>query len=185
MKVIQKLLNGVALLEPIVFSDERGYFTESYNKQVFKELGYGYDFIQDNHSLSIRAGVIRGLHYQLNDKAQTKLIRVTKGAIYDVIVDIRKGSPSFGEWKGIILTADNKRQLLVPAGFAHGYCTLVDCTEVQYKVDEYYSPKHERCILWNDPTLRIDWPVSQPIVSEKDSKGSSLDDAEIDFSWER
>ena len=185
VKITETSLPGVLLIEPKVFGDHRGFFMESYNKKLFAEYGLDFDFIQDNHSLSQQAGTIRGLHYQLNPKAQTKLVRVTRGAIYDVVVDIRKGSPTFGKWQGFILSADNKRQLLVPKGFAHGFCTLVENTEVQYKVDEYYSPEHDRGILWNDPVLGIDWPTTNPILSDKDTKHPLLADAEINFEWER
>lgn len=181
LKVIETLLNDVYLLEPKVFGDTRGYFMESYNKKVFTELGLDFDFVQDNQSLSAQVGVIRGLHYQLNPKAQTKLVRVLQGAIYDVVIDIRKSSPTFGKWQGFILSEDNKRQLLVPKGFAHGFCTLVPNTVVAYKVDEYYSPEHDRGILWNDPALGIDWPTSQPILSEKDKCHPVLAEAEINF----
>ncbi|MBU3536790.1 dTDP-4-dehydrorhamnose 3,5-epimerase, partial [Alkalihalobacillus clausii] len=147
----------------------------------FKEIGIEIDFIQDNHSLSQTPGTLRGLHYQLAPKAQTKLIRATKGAIYDVIVDIRKESSTYGQWQGFILTAENKRQLLVPKGFAHGFCTLVENTEVQYKVDELYSPEHDRGIAWDDSVLSIDWPVSNPILSDKDVKHPNLEQAENNF----
>jgi dTDP-4-dehydrorhamnose 3,5-epimerase len=181
MKVIETKLDGVVILEPDVFGDARGYFMESYNQQKLGQFGLDYLFIQDNQSLSAQAGTIRGLHYQLNPKAQTKLVRVLSGAIYDVVVDIRKNSPTFGQWIGVILSEDNKRQLLVPKGFAHGFCTLVKDTQVFYKVDEYYSPEHDRGILWNDPDLGIDWPTSAPILSEKDQRNPRLRDAEINF----
>lgn len=181
MKVIETSFKDVYLLEPNVFGDARGYFMESYNKKVFVELGLDFDFVQDNQSLSARVGVIRGLHYQLNPKAQTKLVRVLQGAIYDVVVDIRKSSPTFGKWQGFILSEENKRQLLVPKGFAHGFCTLVSNTVVAYKVDEYYFPEHDRGILWNDPALGIDWPTSQPILSEKDKCHPVLAKAEMNF----
>lgn len=154
---------------------------ESYNDKVFKELGFNYKFVQDNHSLSVEAGTLRGLHYQLEPFAQTKLVRVIRGAVYDVIVDIRKGSPTYGQWQGFILSEENKRQLLIPKGFAHGFCTIVPNTEVLYKVDNYYSPKHDRGICWNDPDLNIDWPTSSPILSEKDSKHPRLAEAENNF----
>lgn len=185
MRVIQTIFDGVFVLEPTVYKDERGFFMESYNEQTFRKLGFDIQFVQDNHSLSVKAGTIRGLHYQLHPKAQTKLVRVTRGAIYDVIVDIRKGSPTFGKWQAFILSADNKRQLLVPKGFAHGFCTLIENTEVQYKVDEYYSLEHDRGILWNDPALGIDWPVTNPVLSEKDANHPLLADAEMNFVWER
>ena len=140
MNIIKTKFEDAVLIEAKVFGDHRGFFTESYNKEMFKQNGIDIEFIQDNHSLSQQAGTLRGMHYQLNDKAQTKLVRVTRGAIYDVILDIRKSSPTYGEWQGFILSADNKRQLLVPKGFAHGFCTIVENTEVQYKVDELYSP---------------------------------------------
>lgn len=178
MKIINTKFTDAFLIEPKVFGDHRGFFLESYNEEIFRKNDINIAFIQDNHSLSQQAGTLRGLHYQLNPKAQTKLIRATRGAIYDVIVDIRKNSPTYGDWQGFILTDDNKRQLLVPKGFAHGFCTLVENTEVQYKVDEYYSPENDRGILWNDPSLGIDWPVSNPVLSEKDTKHPLLKDAE-------
>ncbi|UOE55158.1 dTDP-4-dehydrorhamnose 3,5-epimerase [Cytobacillus oceanisediminis] len=184
MKKIKTNLPGVFLLEPVVFGDHRGFFMESYNSSVFKELGITSEFIQDNHSLSQPSGTLRGLHYQLEPKAQTKLVRVTRGAIYDVILDIRKGSPTYGKWQGFILTSENKRQLLVPKGFAHGFCTLVENTEVQYKVDELYSAAHDRGIAWNDPFLSIDWPTANPILSEKDQNHPILTESDNNFEWE-
>ncbi|MCL6457974.1 MAG: dTDP-4-dehydrorhamnose 3,5-epimerase [Gorillibacterium sp.] len=181
MNVTPLRLQGASLLEPVVHSDHRGSFMESYNEQIMNGHGIQTHFIQDNHSLSAEVGVLRGLHYQLGPKAQTKLIRVLSGVIYDVIVDIRQSSPTFGQWVGIILSEYNKRQLFVPKGFAHGFCTLVPNTEVLYKVDEYYSPEHERGILWNDPTLGIDWPVSSPLLSGKDQYHFLLKDAELNF----
>ncbi len=181
MKVIPLRLAGASVIEPIVHGDQRGFFMESYNQQIMQGKGIAHTFIQDNQSLSADAGVIRGLHYQLNPKAQTKLIRVLTGAIYDVILDIRKSSPTFGQWMSVILSEYNHRQLLVPRGFAHGFCTLVPNTQVLYKVDEYYSPLHDRGILWNDPALSIDWPTSTAILSEKDKQQPLLKDAEINF----
>lgn len=181
MKVTPLKLDGAQIIEPIVHGDSRGFFMESYNEQVMEQLGVEYNFIQDNQSLSAEPGVLRGLHYQLNPKAQTKLIRVLTGAIYDVILDIRKGSPTFGQWVGVILSEYNKRQLLVPKGFAHGFCTLTPNTQVLYKVDEYYSPENDRGILWNDPALDIDWPVSEPLLSDKDRKHPTLANAELNF----
>ncbi|MFF2480874.1 dTDP-4-dehydrorhamnose 3,5-epimerase [Paenibacillus sp. NPDC058071] len=181
MKILDTKLLDAKLLEPAVFSDNRGFFMESYNQKTFNENGIATDFIQDNHSLSVEAGVLRGLHYQLNPHAQTKLIRVTTGVIYDVILDIRKGSPTFGQWQGFILSASNKRQLLVPRGFAHGFCTLVQNCEVIYKVDSLYSPECDRGIAWNDPQLNIDWPITNPITSDKDSRHPLFANAEINF----
>jgi len=184
MNIIKTKFEDAVLIEPKVFGDHRGFFTESYNKEMFKQNGIDIEFIQDNHSLSQQSGTLRGMHYQLKDKAQTKLVRVTRGAIYDVILDIRKSSPTYGEWQGFILSADNKRQLLVPKGFAHGFCTIVENTEVQYKVDELYSPEHDRGIAWNDPTLNIDWPFNNPVLSDKDTKHPTLAEADNNFTWE-
>lgn len=171
MEIEELRLPGVFLLRPAVHGDHRGFFTESYNRQVFADLGLAFDFVQDNHSLSAQAGTVRGLHFQNAPLAQTKLVRVLTGAIYDVAVDIRPESATFGQWVGAILSADNKRQLLVPKGFAHGFCTLVADTQVFYKVDAYYSPEHDSGIAWDDPDLGIDWPVAkgQAVLSGKDA----------------
>jgi dTDP-4-dehydrorhamnose 3,5-epimerase len=181
MKIVPTKIDGVVILEPTVFGDSRGFFLESYNRQTFEKLGLNHTFVQDNHSLSVETGVLRGLHYQLNPKAQTKLVRVIAGAIYDVAVDIRRNSPTFGHWVGVILSSSNKRQLLVPQGFAHGFCTLVPNTEVLYKVDSLYSPEYDRGIAWDDPQLGIDWPTATPILSDKDTKHPCLQEAELNF----
>ena len=183
---IETELEGVYILESTVFEDHRGFFMESYNKRDFEEIGLFFDFVQDNHSLSVQAGVLRGLHFQLNPKAQTKVVRCLKGVIYDVVVDIRKGSPTFGKWIGVILSEYNKRQIVVPKGFAHGILTLVPNTEILYKVDEYYSPEHDRAIRWNDPELKINWPIKEPILSEKDKNAPFLREIidEINFVYE-
>ncbi|MEW8988038.1 dTDP-4-dehydrorhamnose 3,5-epimerase [Paenibacillus sp. S-12] len=181
MKVTQLSIQGVYVIEPVIHGDQRGFFMESYNEQKLKEYGITFNFIQDNQSLSAEVGVIRGLHYQLHPKAQTKLVRVISGAIYDVIVDIRRNSLTFGQWVGVILSEHNHRQLLVPKGFAHGFCTLVPNTQVLYKVDEYYAPGYERGVLWNDPALGIDWPTTNPILSDKDKLHPTLKEAEINF----
>ncbi|MGM0876149.1 MAG: dTDP-4-dehydrorhamnose 3,5-epimerase [Bacillota bacterium] len=181
MKLIETKFADAFLLEANVFPDERGFFTESYNKQLFKDNNLEFNFVQDNHSYSVERGVIRGLHYQVNPIAQTKLVRVLAGAIYDVIVDIRKNSKTYGKWQGFILSEENKRQLLVPRGFAHGFCTLVANTQVFYKVDNYYSPEHESGIIWNDPILNIEWPISIPILSEKDAKLKTFAEAKNNF----
>lgn len=177
-------LPGVKLIEPATFGDHRGFFMESYNVNTFEKHGLSYKFIQDNHSLSVETSVLRGMHYQLGPMAQTKLVRVSAGEIYDVVIDIRRGSPTFGEWQGFILSASNKLQLLVPQGFAHGFYTLTPNCEVQYKVDALYSPEHDRGIAWNDPALAIDWPTSTPILSDKDGKHPVLAEAEINFVYE-
>jgi dTDP-4-dehydrorhamnose 3,5-epimerase len=165
----------VILLEPKVFGDARGFFFESFNHQVFEQAtGVKTQFVQDNHSKSAR-GVLRGLHYQ-TENAQGKLVRVTQGEVFDVAVDIRKGSPTFGKWVGEILSAENKRQLWVPAGLAHGFVVLSETAEFLYKTTEYYAPAHERCIAWDDPTLAIDWPLNGmvPQLSKKDLEGAQF-----------
>ena len=174
-------LTEIKIIQPTVFEDNRGFFMESYNAERFADNGISVYFVQDNHSLSLQKGVVRGLHYQLNPKAQSKLVRVTAGAIYDVVVDIRKGSPTFGQWEGFELSSKNKYQLFVPQGFAHGFCTLTENTEVQYKVDQLYSVELDRGVLWNDPAIGIEWPVDKPILSEKETRSPLLFHAENNF----
>ncbi|MFC7394683.1 dTDP-4-dehydrorhamnose 3,5-epimerase [Scopulibacillus cellulosilyticus] len=181
MKLIKTKFDHAFVMRPDVFEDSRGFFMETFNARVIGSLDIRMPFVQDNQSYSKSPGVLRGLHYQLNPKSQAKLIRVLNGAIYDVIVDLRKSSPTFGEWQGFILTEYNKYQLFVPKGFAHGFCTIVPNTEVFYKVDSYYSPEHERGIHWNDPDLNINWPVSEPILSKKDQQYPSFKNAEFNF----
>ena len=170
LRLVETKIKDVYIIEPDVFGDHRGFFMESYNKEKFEKLGLKFDLIQDNHSLSVEPGVIRGLHFQKDPKAQTKIVRVLTGAIYDVVVDLRRDSPTFGEWVGVHLSEENKFQLVVPKGFAHGFCTILPNTQVFYKVDEYYSQEHDSGILWNDPDLGIDWPTTDPILSDKDRK---------------
>jgi len=178
MNVVKTRMPDVLLLEPRVFGDDRGFFFESYNKNVLAGLGLGREFVQDNHSRSSR-GVLRGLHYQLQH-TQGKLIRVIAGAIWDVAVDIRRGSPTFGQWVGEELSAANKRLLWVPEGFAHGFIVLSDFSEVLYKASDFYSPAHEQALLWNDPDLKIEWPLDgEPILSAKDKAGILLRDAPL------
>jgi dTDP-4-dehydrorhamnose 3,5-epimerase len=181
MKIIPTALSGLVIIEPEIHGDHRGFFMESYHAGKLAAQGITIDFVQDNHSLSEEVGVLRGLHYQLNPHAQTKLVRVISGSIYDVAVDIRPSSPTFGQWAGVTLSAANKRQLLVPQGFAHGFCTLEPQTQVVYKVDAYYSPQHDRGILWSDPAIGIAWPTAAPILSEKDEKHPLLKEAEVNF----
>lgn len=183
MNKLNVTLADAILLEPQVFGDHRGFFTESYNKDKYQSIGINSVFIQDNQSMSAQAGTLRGLHYQMHPMAQSKLVSVLAGAIYDVIVDIRQDSPTFGQWEGFILSAENKRQLFVPQGFAHGFCTLVPNTHVFYKVDQSYSPEHDRGIAWNDPNLNIDWPVSNPILSDKDKQHPKLQEADNNFTY--
>ncbi|WP_091186319.1 dTDP-4-dehydrorhamnose 3,5-epimerase [Paenibacillus catalpae] len=181
MNFIPTRLEGLYVVEPEVHGDSRGFFMESYSQATFAEHGIDTPFVQDNHSLSAQSGVIRGLHYQLNPHAQTKLVRVITGAIYDVAVDIRPNSSTFGQWVGVILSEANKRQLLIPRGFAHGFCTIVPNTQVLYKVDAFYSPEQDRGILWSDPALNIDWPTVNPILSGKDQEHPLLVNAELNF----
>ncbi|TVX97062.1 dTDP-4-dehydrorhamnose 3,5-epimerase [Cohnella terricola] len=176
-----QILKDIIVIEPTVYEDNRGFFLESYNKEKLAKAGITAEFVQDNHSLSLEVGVIRGLHYQLNPHAQSKLVRVTSGAIYDIVVDIRQGSPTFGKWEGFELSSRNKLQLFVPKGFAHGFCTLESRTEVQYKVDCFYSPEHDRGIAWNDPGLGIQWPVTPPVLSSKDIGHPLIGDADNNF----
>ena len=184
MKITKTSLDGVAVIEPQVFGDQRGWFMETYHLGRLQEYGFNINFIQDNHSFSAAKGTLRGLHYQTNPKAQSKLVRCTRGAIFDVAVDIRKGSPTFAQWVGIELTAVNKKQLLIPKGFAHGFVTLTDDVEVQYKVDEYYAPECDRSINWNDPDINITWPlVSNPILSAKDIAAPLLKNADNNFKY--
>jgi dTDP-4-dehydrorhamnose 3,5-epimerase len=165
-------------LEPKVFFDGRGFFFESYNKDTLSALGIKESFVQDNHSLS-RRGTVRGIHYQVRN-SQAKLIRVVGGEIFDVAVDLRRASPTFGRWYGLNLSASNKLQIYIPAGFGHGFLALSDMTEVLYKASDFYAPEHERCIRWDDPDLAIDWPVAgELIISEKDAGGSLFREADL------
>jgi len=170
MEIKETSLGGAYLITPKVFQDERGFFMETYSKKNFEEAGIKVDFVQDNHSLSVSKGVLRGLHFQLQPNTQSKLVRVTRGSVYDVIVDLRKDSPTFGKWEGFTLSAENFLMLFIPQGFAHGFCTMEDNTEFQYNCDNFYAPESEGGIIWNDPTLGIDWPVEDPILAEKDKK---------------
>lgn len=181
MQATRLSIPDVILFTPKVFGDERGFFYESFNQGVFEELtGLKRQFVQDNHSKSQR-GVLRGLHYQLPPKAQGKLVRVVHGEVFDVAVDIRKGSPTFGQWVGVNLSAENKQQLWIPEGFAHGFLTLSETAEFLYKTTDYYAPEYERCIAWNDLSLKIDWQNGgvAPILSHKDLQGVGLDVAEV------
>ncbi len=172
-------LSDVILLEPRVFEDERGFFFESYQRQLFTSNGIPADFVQDNHSRS-RRGTLRGLHYQIQ-QPQGKLVRVISGEIFDVAVDLRRSSSTFGEWVGFYLSAENKKQMWVPPGFAHGFYVVSEWAEMLYKTTDYYAPKWERTLLWNDPTINIEWPLmdgGQPLLSPKDAVGALLNQAE-------
>lgn len=178
MNFLASELPAVLILQPRVFEDERGFFLESYQKERFAAAGIPFEFVQDNHSLS-RKGVLRGLHYQIR-QPQGKLVRVISGEIFDVAVDIRRSSPTFGQWMGIHISAQNKTMLWIPPGFAHGFYVLSEQAEVLYKATDYYAPQWERTILWNDPALGIRWPASPaPIVSPKDAVGLPLSQAEL------
>jgi dTDP-4-dehydrorhamnose 3,5-epimerase len=178
MKVLETALPGVLLLEPTVFEDARGFFFESYNQRVFQQLtGLSPHFVQSNHSRS-RNDVLRGLHYQI-EQPQAKLVRVVAGAVFDVAVDLRRSSPGFGRWTGAVLSAENRRLAWVPEGFAHGFLVLSDSADFLYETSDYYAPRHERCVLWSDPDIGIEWPLEgEPVLTAKDRAGLPLREAE-------
>jgi len=180
MRVIDTAISDVKIIEPAVFSDERGFFYESFNQEKFNEaICRQVNFVQDNHSRSVK-GVLRGLHYQLSPYAQGKLVRCVEGEVYDVAVDLRRSSPSFGQWVGVILSADNKRQLWIPEGFAHGFVTLSNYAEVLYKTTDFWNKDSERSITWNDSDLNINWPIQQdPMLATKDKLANSFLGAEV------
>ncbi len=180
MQFTKTKLTDIVLIEPKVFEDERGFFFESFKKKSFADAGITADFVQDNHSRS-RRGTLRGLHYQIQ-QPQGKLVRVTLGEIFDIAVDVRKSSPTFGAWVGYHLSAENKKQLWIPAGFAHGFYVVSEWAEMLYKTTDYYAPQHERTILWDDPAIGIEWPLvngEAPLLSAKDAVGALLNQAEI------
>jgi len=181
IEIEKTTLNDLLLIKPKVFIDHRGFFYESYSQRDMKDAGIDITWVQDNHSLSREKGVLRGLHFQNPPHTQTKLVRVIHGSVYDVVVDLRKDSPTFGKWEGFEISADNFLMLLVPKGFAHGFCTLEPDTEVLYKNDAFYEPSSESGVRWNDPTLNIAWPVENPVISAKDSKLSNFADLESPF----
>ena len=174
MKATETELKGVFVLEPQVFGDARGWFMESWSQRKMHDAGIDVQFVQDNQSFSAQKGTLRGLHYQLNPMCQAKLLRCTRGKIFDVAVDIRKGSPQYGKGVGVELSAENKKQLFIPRGFAHGFITLTDDVEVQYKADNYYAPECDGNIRWDDPDIGVEWPLKPVILSEKDSKSPLL-----------
>ena len=176
MKITKTKLDGVVIIEPDVFGDKRGFFMESWNKKKMSELGLEYDFVQDNHSKSTVKGTLRGIHFQKGDKAQAKLVRCVKGAVLDVAVDLRKNSPTFKQWVVVELSEENKKQLLIPRGFGHGFVTLTDDVEFLYKADNYYALEADAGIRWNDPDIGVDWCVENPILSEKDKNNPFLKD---------
>ena len=174
MKIIKTKLDGVVIIEPDVFGDNRGFFMESWNKKKMAEAGLDYDFVQDNHSKSTVKGTLRGIHFQKGDKAQAKLVRCVKGAVLDVAVDLRRNSYTFKQWVGVELSEENKTQLLIPRGFGHGFVTLTDDVEFLYKADNYYAPEADAGIRWNDPDIGVEWGIENPILSEKDKKNPFL-----------
>lgn len=178
MKAQATQIPGVLIVEPAVFGDDRGFFLESFNEREMRMIGIDAHFVQDNHSRSQR-NVLRGLHYQIN-QPQGKLVRVVSGKVFDVAVDVRRDSPAFGKWVGVELSAENKRMFWLPAGMAHGFVVLSEFADFLYKATEYYAPKHERTIFWNDPELRIEWPMTgQPILSAKDAAANTFREAEV------
>lgn len=181
LKITELEIKGLKLLEPRYFEDNRGWFCETYSLRTMKEAGIDIVFVQDNHSLSKQKGIIRGIHFQNNPKPQTKLVRCTRGRIMDYAVDLRKNSPTYKKWISVELSEENRRQLLIPAGFGHAFITLEDNCEVQYKTDELYYPEFDRSIIWNDPEIGIDWGTDCPIVSEKDNKAPKLADSDVNF----
>lgn len=182
MEFTKLKLNGLVLIEPKVFTDERGFFLERYIKRVFSENGVNSDFVQDNHSQSTR-GVLRGLHFQIPPHSQDKLVWAASGEIFDVAVDLRAGSPTYGKGESVILSAANKKMLFIPAGFAHGLQVLSDTADVLYKISDYYFPELDKGILWNDPDIGIEWPLPNPILSEKDQKHPLLKDFNSPFNY--
>ena len=181
MIVTETKLKGVKILEPVSFGDDRGWFFESYNKVAFEKAGIDIVFVQDNHSYSAQKGTIRGLHFQKQPHTQSKLVRCTRGVIKDIIVDLRRDSETYKQWIAVELSADNKKQVFIPKGFGHGFVTLTDDCELQYKVDDFYSKECDRSILWSDPEFGVEWGVSDPILSDKDRFAPSLKNSDVDF----
>ena len=186
MKITETELAGVKIIEPDVFLDNRGFFYESYSYAKYTEAGITDVFVQDSHSLSGVKGTLRGLHFQLNPRAQAKLVRCVRGAMLDVAVDIRKGSPTYCKWISVELSSENFKQIYLPAGFAHGIVTLTDDVEIQYKTSDFYAPEYDRCIRWNDPDIGVDWGlVENPVLSPKDANAPLLGDCENNFYFRR
>ena len=181
MKIISTDLKDVFILEPKIFGDHRGWFYESWSDQTMKENGFHYNFVQDNHSFSAEKGTLRGLHCQKGEASQAKLVRCTRGAVMDFVVDIRHGSPTYKKWIAVEMSAENFRQLLIPKGFLHGFLTLTDNVEFLYKADNFYNSKEDRTIIWNDPELGVQWGVTSPIVSEKDAFAPLYRESDLNF----
>lgn len=181
MKVIKTELEGVLILQPVVHGDQRGFFMESWSKRDMEKAGLFYDFVQDNHSLSAQKGTLRGIHFQYGDKAQAKLVRCVRGAVLDVAVDLRPASSTYKKWVAQELSAENKKQFLIPRGFGHAFLTLTDDVEFLYKADNYYAPEADAGIRWNDPEIGIDWPVREPVLSRKDADAPFLKDIDTGY----
>ncbi|WP_300327835.1 dTDP-4-dehydrorhamnose 3,5-epimerase [Fusobacterium sp.] len=181
MKVVEIEIDDLYMLEPEVFGDNRGWFMESWSQKKMEDLGLFYNFVQDNHSFSAVKGTLRGLHFQKGESAQAKLVRCVKGAVLDVAVDLRKNSKTYKKWVSCVLSAENKKQFLIPRGFAHGFLTLTDDVEFVYKADNYYDPKSDRNIIWNDPEINVEWGIENPILSEKDKNAPTLSESDVDF----
>ena len=182
MNLIKTKLEGVYIIEPRVFGDERGWFMETYSKIKTPEIA-ACDFVQDNHSYSKEKGILRGIHFQNGEHAQAKLVRCIRGAVLDVAVDLRKGSPTYMQWEAVELSAENKKQLFIPRGFGHGFLTLTEDVEFVYKTDNYYNYESDRSIIWNDPDIGVDWGTENPVLSEKDSSAPTLRDSDCSFRY--
>ncbi len=183
MKLEETAINGVYIVEPKIFGDNRGWFCETYSKKIFEEMGIHADFVQDNRSFSAKNGTLRGLHCQTDPKSQAKLVSCTKGKIIDVAVDIREGSPTYKKWVAVELSEENKKMLFIPKGCLHGFLTVSENVEISYKVDDFYSPENDRSVCWCDPDLGIDWGIEEPILSEKDKSAPLLKDSDIKFKF--
>ena len=181
MKVIETEIKDLYMIEPQVFGDSRGWFMESWSQKKMEEKGLFYNFVQDSHSFSEKKGTLRGLHFQKGSSSQAKLVRCVRGAVFDVAVDLRKKSKTYKKWVGCILSEENKKQFLIPRGFAHGFLTLTDNVEFVYKADNYYDPQADRNIIWNDEEINVDWGIENPILSEKDKKAPKLSESDVDF----
>ena len=181
MKVVATEIEDLFIIEPQVFGDSRGWFMESWSQKKMEEAGLFYNFVQDNHSFSAIKGTLRGLHFQKGSSSQAKLVRCVRGAVFDVAVDLRKNSKTYKKWVGCVLSEENKKQFLIPRGFAHGFLTLTDNVEFVYKADNYYDPQADRNIIWNDEEINIDWGIENPILSEKDKKAPKLSESDVDF----
>ena len=182
MKITELELDGVKILEPKYFEDYRGYYTESYSSRTLREYGIDTVFVQDNHSYTIKKGTIRGIHFQNNRKPQIKLVRCIRGRVLDVVVDLRKDSPTFKQWISVELSEENRKQIWIPSGFGHGFLTLEDNCEIQYKVSEWYYPEFDRAVKWNDDEIGVNWGIENPIVSQKDIDAPMLKDSDVNLS---